>query len=406
VAERASPAGRAGVAPGVLFAVPSYPPPLVGGLERQAHELARTLVRRGVAVEVISGRHAPGQSGRDTVDGVTVRRLPAWPRPFRSLGQALGIAWWMVRLHRRYGVVHLHNISWFGAVTLSVAWVLRRPVLTKLPGLGPIGGLPLQLARRGGWLWLLAFRRSGAVVAMSHESVREARSVGIPVERIFRTTNGVDTTVFRPAADGGSRRGVPTAVYVGRLSHEKGVMDLVEAWRIVVERVRGARLLLYGSGPEEPALRRRVRDLGLEGSVDFRGATGDVPSALRGADVFVLPSHTEGNSNALLEAMATGLAPVATAVGGSPMLLGPEGSECLVPLGDPAALPERIARLLQDPEQRGAVGRAMLERARSHFDLEIVAEAYCRAYQCLARGEPDRICGLAARVFEAEAAAP
>jgi hypothetical protein len=48
----------------------------------------------------------------------------------------------------------------------------------------------------------------------------------------------------------------------------------------------------------------------------------------------------------------------------------------------------------------------MLERARSHFDLEIVAEAYCRAYQCLARGEPDRICGLAARVFEAEAAAP
>lgn len=375
--------GAGGVG-GVLFVVPAYPPPVVGGLERQAHELARALRARGEEVTVLSLRTDPGQPKDGEFEGVRVVRVS--PRPAPLLAVALAAR--MLALRGRYRVVHLHNISWFGVPVIATASLLGRPVLTKVPSSGQLCGLPVQVARPFGNLWLRAFKRSDAVVALGDESVDELRALGYPLERVFRVSNGVSPERFHPAPPGGRDGGPVRFAYVGRLSAEKGVEDLLAAWPAVVSAAgRPVRLDVYGDGPLAPALRARVAAMGPGAGVELHGAVDDVAPLLRGADVLVLPSYIEGNSNALLEAMATGLAVVATRAGGTPFLLGEAGAPWLVPPGDVAALAGRMAELARGDEARRAAGAALLARAREHFDVGAVAAAYVRAYRMLARGE-------------------
>jgi glycosyltransferase involved in cell wall biosynthesis len=386
----------AGGVGGVLFVVPAYPPPVVGGLERQAHELARALRARGEEVTVLSLRTAPDQPADGEYEGVRVVRIPPAPGPLL----AVALAAKMAALRDRYRVVHLHNISWFGVPVIGAARLLGRPVLTKVPSSGHLCGLTLQVERPFGRVWLEAFKRSDAVVALGDESVEELRTIGYPLERVFRVSNGVSPERFHPSADGENGAGPVRFLYVGRLSHEKGVEDLLEAWPAVAAAAgRPVRLDIYGDGPLMPRLRARAAALG--GDVVLHGAVDDVAPILRGADVLVLPSYIEGNSNALLEAMATGLAVVATRTGGTPFLVGPEGERWLVPVGDRAALADRMAEMARGDEARRAAGAALLARARAHFDVDAVAGAYREVYRLLARGE--RRVALASPALNGEA---
>jgi glycosyltransferase involved in cell wall biosynthesis len=369
---------------GVLFVVPAYPPPVIGGLERQAHELARALLAHGVEVTVLSLRTAADQPTDGYVEGVRVVRVPLLPAPLL----AVALAARMAALRGRYRVVHLHNISWFGVPVIATAQLLGRPVLTKVPSSGQLCGLTVQVERPFGGLWLRAFKRSDAVVALGDESVEELRSVGYPLDRVFRVSNGVSPERFFPGGDGGRNGGPVRFVYVGRLSPEKGVEELLEAWPAVISGAgRPVRLDVYGDGPLMPGLRARVEALGPDAGVALHGSVDDVAPVLRAADVFVLPSYIEGNSNALLEAMATGLAVVATRAGGTPFMVGEAGAPWLVPPGDPAALAAKLAEIARGDQARARAGAALLARARAHFDVDAVAGAYLRAYTLLARGE-------------------
>jgi len=349
---------------------------------RQAHALARALLHRGARVTALSEGGGPAQAD-GAHEGVPVRRVAARGGP---LGRAAGLVRAMVALRGSYDVVHLHNLSWFAVPVIVAAHALGRPVLSKLPSSGMLGGLPRQASRRFGRLWLRVFLTSDAVAALSDESVAEVRALGYPAERVFQVCNGVSLQRFHPPAAPRDPGAPLRFVYLGRLSPEKGVEDLVEAWpRVAAEAGRPVRLALHGQGPLREPLRARAAALGP--TVEVLDLVDDVAAVLRESDVLVLPSHVEGISNALLEAMATGLAVVATAVGGTPFVVGPAGARWLVPAGDPAALAARMAALARDDAARAALGAALLRRAREHFDVEVVAAAYLRVYGQLARGE-------------------
>jgi glycosyltransferase involved in cell wall biosynthesis len=375
---------RAGEVPPVLHVVPRYPPPMVGGLERQAQELAQAQARAGVRVTVLS-LAAPGQPADGAFAGVRVVRLPRLPAPL--LAPALVAR--MAALRGEYRVVHLHNMSWLAVPVIATARVLGRAVITKLPNVGHVGGIPLQRARRFGGAWLAVFRRSDAMIALAEESLGELRDVGYPLERVLRVNNGVSTARFHPPAPG-ERPGNPVRfVFTGRLSPEKGLDDLLSVWPRVVERAGCAvRLELYGEGPLAEPLRARAA--GLAG-VELPGHAADVPALLRRADVFVLPSHAEGNSNSILEAMASALPVIGTTRGGTPAMLGEAGARGLVDPGDPAALEERMVALARDPALRRSLGQALLERVRAHYDIDVVAGVYARAYRLLDQGRADAL---------------
>jgi len=184
--------------------------------------------------------------------------------------------------------------------------------------------------------------------------------------------SGIDTERFDPdrvGKDAASRLraelGIGSAPLVGTaitFRPRKGFRMLFEAMAEVRRSVPDARLLVAGASemPEEPAA--LAASLGLDGSIHLLGRRGDMPEVLSALDVFVLPSESEGMSNAILEAMAMRLPVVATAVGGAPEVIGEGTNGFLVDYPDSHAMAVKVARLLGDAGARRTVGLRARER--------------------------------------------
>lgn len=375
----------------VLMAVPLYPPPVVGGLEKQAHELAVHLVARGHRVLAISGRITAAQGAVEQVDGVEVHRIGgATKGASRWLGSPLATWARLRRLVAQVDVVHVHVFSGFGLFFILLARMHRKPVLVKLPNVGD-SGLPGLARQRLGQLRLWLFGRADAVVAMTLQSLQELDAIGFPRNRVLTTPNGIRLTP-RPSVRGLGNDGC-RLVMVGRLQEQKGIPDLLTALKILPAPVAtaGWQLDLVGDGPLRADIERQIVAMGLQDRVRVVGHQEDVGRALAGCDAFVLPSYREGNSNAILEAMRAGLPVVSTRVGGTPMLVGAAGAALLHEPGDVQALADRLAQVITQPALRREMGAAMRERVEAYFDMRVVVVTYERAYENLARQRREEV---------------
>lgn len=377
----------------VLMAVPQYPYPVMGGLERQSHELGKSLIPLGVDVQAVSGKITTSQPSRETVEGVLVHRIP-WPRNklIRFIRTPFDLFAVLFRQRHTYDVVHLHQYSGFGAFVILAARLLGKPVLTKLPSVGATS-LPGIARSPLGAIKVAIFKLTDSVVAMSGESLAELDAAGFPLRRVLRTPNGI--RVLPPREKAASRHlGTEPCrvVFVGRLSREKLIDDLLHAWQRVTRAITvPATLELWGEGPVESDMKQLCSDLGIADSVIFRGHVESVRERLEDMDVFVLTSNREGNSNAILEAMAAGLPIVSTRVGGTPMQVGAEGAQLLVEPGDIEGLSARLVALIGDAGLRRAYGAAMRARIAAHFDMQLVARTYAAAYRLLVASRRDQV---------------
>lgn len=335
--------------------------PRVGGAERQLLAVAPLLQERGVDVHVLTRRY-PGLAQEEEVRGIPVHRLG-------SAGAGVGSLAYTAQcqaLLRRLAPSLLHAYELLSPTTtaLLAKQHVRAPVVVKV-----LGGGEFQLLERrplGRWRLRTAAKHVDAFHVVSDDIDMALASRGVPSARRVRVPNGVDVDHFRPATSEEHRRsrnaldlpaGAPVVVYVGRLSPEKGVSDLQRAWPLVVQRHPEATLLLAGEGPLGTALASsapaRCRQLG---PVD------DVRGLLHAADMLVLPSHSEGAPNVLLEAMAAGVPCVVTAVGGSAELAADGRLASCVPPAEPRLLAEAVVDALSDP----AAGRRRAGLAREH----------------------------------------
>jgi sugar transferase (PEP-CTERM/EpsH1 system associated) len=201
-----------------------------------------------------------------------------------------------------------------------------------------------------------------------------------PVSQIY---NGVDTGVFCPGDEGFRIRkelGISEKTFVagviGRLDPIKDHLSLFSAFEALRKQRTDARLLVVGDGPA----RRRLESAAGEGVV-FLGNRLDVPEILRSVDVFVLPSLNEGISNTILEAMAAGVAVVATRVGGNPELVEDGQTGTLVSARDKEAFASALIRYLDDPGLRRLHGEAGRTRVRNHFSISKMVDGYEAVYR-------------------------
>jgi glycosyltransferase involved in cell wall biosynthesis len=171
---------------------------------------------------------------------------------------------------------------------------------------------------------------------------------------IAHIPNGIDVARFHPLD---VTRPLRRLVTVARLRPEKGHDTLLEAAVRIVEVFPDVRLTIVGDGPLRADLEARVAGLGLEGRVRLAGHQEDVAAELREHDVFVLPSRSEAFPNSVIEAMATGLPVVASAVGGIPELVDHGRNGLLVPPGQSGELAEAVIGLLRRPSFARALGR-------------------------------------------------
>ncbi|MEW6320995.1 MAG: glycosyltransferase [Acidobacteriota bacterium] len=230
-----------------------------------------------------------------------------------------------------------------------------------------------------------ALRSASLVIALSDTAADDAAAFfGLPRPEVV--LNGYPLAGAR-AARGTTRpwpRGAARIAAVGRLAQEKGHRFLLDA----IARLRASHPHVHcriaGVGPLEGALRQQLVERGLEAAVELAGFHEDVWSLVRGADVFVMPSLSEGFGNALVEAMREGHAIVASDL---PVfrrdVLGGADAAILVPPADDEALAAAIAGLLDAPANRRALGRRA-RAAAARFDVDRMVEAFAHVYRRLA----------------------
>lgn len=244
--------------------------------------------------------------------------------------------------------------------------------------------------------------KAAALVAPSRAIERELKAAGYPRPRIHYVPNGVpippprceaarlrartalatiDPSLNRPDV-------APLAVYTGRLVRSKGLSDLVAAWATIIRRRPGARLILAGDGPYHQTLVEQIEAQGIDGRVILAGTFDHVDGLLAAADLFVLPSWEEGMSLALLEAMAAGVAVVATDVPGNRSLIENERHGLLVAAGDPTALAGAMERLLDDPRTASRLGAAARRRVEGEFSLARSVDEHVALFERLVEEAP------------------
>jgi glycosyltransferase involved in cell wall biosynthesis len=174
-------------------------------------------------------------------------------------------------------------------------------------------------------------------------------------------------------------------LFCGRLSAEKNPDGLIQAWRSLHAENPDAELAIVGEGPLKDRISELARVPELGGSVSVVGSQEDVLPWYRAADLFVLPSHHEGLSNSLIEAMSCELPIVSTRVSGSSEIISRVDVGELVDVDDMDALAKAIGRMLRDPVRRQRCGKNARALVQEEFSIEAVAAATVALYQRLLR---------------------
>lgn len=316
-----------------------------------------------------------------------IHRIPDWflPDPW-NYGIALGFSGYVARLHRSLqpDIVVVNKLLFWSSlstIALRLHGVRVLQLTDALVGMTwwPRGRIPKICAAiyafTLGWLELLC---ASKIVFFHPQPESLLKRLRIAQKSTVIPT-GIDLKSFQRSAFSDQRLSAHssqlTATYVGRLESIKGVDDFLAAAAPLAEKDPALRVQVVGWYKEgHPLVNHYQR------SVTFTGLQSDIASILANTDIFVLPSHSEGLSNALMEAMASGCACIASDVGGNRFLMQNGLSGFLFPKGDREALRSHIQRLVDDPEKREAMGRAARERIEQVFSWDIVGKQYAHLF--------------------------
>jgi glycosyltransferase involved in cell wall biosynthesis len=363
--------------------------PHIAGAEIQAERLAAYVASTGARCEVVTTRFDQDSGRAVEADGIRVRRLAtgrAWlTRPVEFLR---ALAYFLLNA-RRFDIVHASCLSSFTLGALVGARLRRVRTIVHPCVMGAGGDVPRVKGALGGRLLWRLFLRADYWLAGSDLALEDVRGHGVEPAKsavmpgmATRQVGRVATSAERSAAK--ARIGLPdrpTVLYVGRLEREKGVDVLLEAWPAVVAD-QDAQLVLVGDGP----LRQRAMD---QASTDHRqtiravGVQADPGPFYAAAEVFVFPTRSETFGVALADAMAHGLAVVATPAGLAHGWLRDQFEGLLIPHGDGPRMATAIRALLANEAQRQDLGERARQRAHETFGVETVGAAYSALWRRL-----------------------
>jgi len=367
--------------------------PWVGGAEKQAHKLARMLRERNVDVEIATGWWFRHTLRREVIDGIPVfRNHTLWEmfgiRGLRRFGgylYMLTLFWYLWRRRADYEILHVHGLNYHAAVAVLAARWFHRKTIVKLANSGQASdilkmriGQQLPLSR---FLLPLALK-SDRFVATSRAIVQELIDVGVAADRITQLPNGVETDLI-PAKTNFDLHDPVRLIFVGRLHEQKGLDVLLAAFQQLVRSYPDLhlRLQLLGDGPLCSELTELCRKLDIASHVDFVGMTEQVFEYLQGADIFVLPSRAEGNSNALLEAMTCGLPVVVSDIPANLNVTESGLNSLVFTVDDPNSLASAVALLFEQPELRERLGKAARHTIESRYGLGSITDRYISLYK-------------------------
>jgi glycosyltransferase involved in cell wall biosynthesis len=339
------------------------------------------ILRSGLQDDFEFSHFQVGSEGRDE---------RKWGTPLRLLRSPFSLVYHLLKF--RPDIVHINmtiDRKSFprDAIYLVIAKLARRAVVLQLHG-----GVPPNELYRSRLLtkFLGLILKSAEMVVLLGSAELERFREFCAQGRYTVIANAIPITRDAPTPrtpDKGALR----LVFVGRLIREKGVYECLEAARLLKNEGRDFSLKIAGGGPEEQTLHDRKVALGLDPEVTFLGPVfGAAKDALwRDSDVFVSPTYSEGLPYALLESMALGTVPITTRVGAQPEVIEDSVHGFFVPLRDPKALAEMIARLDEDRYLLSETARRCSLRARERYSTQRLGAELRELYKAVGPSEPN-----------------
>lgn len=314
----------------IVMLVGRFLPEMPGGAEQQCLRLSRELVKRGNHVVVLTSRQSPVTLGHETIDGVMIRRFytPFDPqltgRYFvGSLVWIAKLAFWFLRNQGNVRLIHVHQLKLQAYLGCLFGKMLRVPCVVK-PGNAGLRSDIANVRRKpviGRKMITTILRDTDRFVAISDAIRDELISEGVPASRVVSVPNGVEINLGFDELDhsrwpnGATGEGWQRVfLFAGRLEAVKNVPLVLQSFPAAGPQ---ARLLIVGTGSLKAELEKAAREYGLDGRVSFLGFHPNPKELMQRAHFFVLSSVAEGMSNAMLEAMSSGLVPISTPVSGS-----------------------------------------------------------------------------------------
>ncbi len=352
-----------------------------GGMENGMVNLFNTLSPQRYRHTVVALTDYSGFRHRITAQRVDFHALQRPP------GNGLG---WMVRLWRllrqlQPDLLHTRNLAALEAQFVAAAAGIRATVH------GEHGRDVFDLHGRN-WKYNLLRRAARPLVSNYIAVSRDLEhwlheTIGVPPRKIHQIYNGVDSVKFHPRIGPRPDFAHPDSIVfgsVGRMVEVKDYPALVRAFiqlmRQQPERSERARLVIVGEGPACQTCLDMLQGAGLAHLAWLPGARDDIADIMQAIDVFVLPSRNEGISNTILEAFASGLPVIATAVGGNVELVEDGVTGRLVPSGDMAALVQALLFYLDAPARIAEHGASARRQAEQRYSIPVMADAYAAVY--------------------------
>jgi glycosyltransferase involved in cell wall biosynthesis len=324
--------------------------------------------------------HPDGELRTRVAEGLEL--VPLAPRSEMDLTAAWRLARLLKRL--RPDVIHAHDPH--GVAMAAFALSMGGPAQPPL-----IASRRVDFHLKGHSLSRWKYRQVDCFIAASDAIRQMLMTDGIPADRVITVHEGIDVDHVRAAPPVNVHAALwlphqaPVVGSIGALVPHKGHRYLIDAAALVCRDLPDTRFVIFGEGELRGHLERLVREHHLEKHVLLPGFRADVIGCLKGFDVFVMSSVTEGLGTSLLDAMAASKAIVATRTGGIPEIVDHAVNGLLVPPRDAPALAGAIVTLLEDAPLRVRMGAAGLVRVTDRFTVERMVAHTAAVYERVSR---------------------
>ena len=250
-----------------------------------------------------------------------------------------------------------------------------------------------QALKMYAWIDSLALRFYHKIIAVSDNVLQDMKAKGLPEHKMITLSNGIDlnkfsaTTPQKQSLEIKEQLKLPLnsilITMVSSLTPEKGHKVAIKAFKTLTKNIsHPVHLLIVGDGPEKSELMSMCDELDLSKRITFTGKRTDIPDLLGLSDIFLLSSYIEGLPMALLEAMASSKAIVATNVGDVAFALD-QGAGIVIQPGKDLDMANGLKKLIEDDEHRIHLGTMARQRVESYFSSQTMTEKYCKIYDAL-----------------------
>ncbi len=386
--------------------------PIIGGMETQAHLINGIFADNNLGVTVITRRIESSFKKLENIEGIIIKRIP--PKGYGHLKRWVMMITTLPYLFsgiKNYDIILVSGFRTLGIPAILISKIFHKISILKADNTGEfsgtffVGGLGKIGFNENSYLFkiLLKIRnqlllKADAFVSLSSEMTAEFKDQKAKAENIYEIPNCFDPSNFYPVTINEKIKlrtklnlplDIRILIFTGRLLTTKGLPLLLKVWYEIQKHHKDILLLIVGSGENltyscDAELRDYVREKHIQENVMFTGKVYNVHEYLQSSDIFCLPTENEAFGISLVEAMACGLAPIATAVGGIKDIVTHAYNGYLIDKGNFDQLFFYLEFLLKNNEQVIKMGENAFLTVKEKYSKFSVAQKYINLFKELA----------------------